>query len=100
MSRLDRAAIAAALTERLNAAPDPDGGADLVAKQGLIAIAAAPNEIDGALARLKPLPGLRWIAINGGDLFTASPKTIGSKVGILDATGKVLKQADLPRAKA
>jgi hypothetical protein len=99
MSRLDRAAIAAALTEKLSAVPDPDGIADLVAKQGLIAIAATPTEIDGAIARLKPLPGYRWIAINGGDLFTASPKTIGSKVGILDATGKVLKGADLPRPK-
>ena len=100
MSRLDRAGIAAALGEKIAATPDPSGAADLVASQGLIAIAATPNEIDAAIARLKPLPGLRWIAINGADLFTASPKTIGSKVGIIDATGKTLKQADLPRAKA
>jgi hypothetical protein len=100
VSRLDRAAIAASLAERIHATPDPEGGADLVASQGLIAIAAAPNEIDGAIAKLKPLPGYRWIAINGGDLFSASPKTIGSKVGILDPTGKVLKAADLPRPKA
>jgi hypothetical protein len=99
VSRLDRAAIAAALSEKLGATPDPDGAADLVASQGRIAIAAAANEIDGAIARLKPLPGLRYIAINGGDLFTASPKTIGTKVGILDPSGKVLKAADLPRAK-
>ena len=79
--------------------PDPDGNADLVASQGLIAIAASPAEIDGAIARLKPLPGYRWIAINGGDQFTANPKTIGSKVGILDSTGKVLRGADLPRPK-
>jgi len=99
VSRLDRAAIAAALTEKLSASPDPDGNADLVTSQGLIAIAAAPTDIDGAIARLKPLPGYRWIAINGGDLFFASPKTIGSKVGIIDATGKILKAADLPRPK-
>jgi hypothetical protein len=99
MSRLDRAAIAAALTEKLSATPDPDGVADLVSSQGFIAIASAPGEIDGAIARLKPLPGYRYIAINGGDLFSASPKTIGSKVGILDATGKVLKAADMPRPK-
>jgi hypothetical protein len=99
VSRLDRAAISAALTEKLGASPDPDGVVDLIASQGLIAIAAAANEIDGAIARLKPLPGLRYIAINGGDLFSASPKTIGTKVGILDQTGKVLKAADLPRAK-
>jgi len=100
MSRLDRAAIAAALTEKFSATPDPDGVGDLVANQGTIAIAASPGEIDGAIARLKPLPGYRWIAINGADLFTASPKTIGTKVGILDATGRVLKGADLPRPKA
>ena len=99
MSRLDRAAISAALTEKLGAKPDPDGVVDLVASQGRIAIAAAASEIDGAIARLKPLPGYRYVAINGIDLFTASPKTIGTKVGILDPTGKVLKAADLPRAK-
>jgi hypothetical protein len=99
MSRLDRDAIAAALTAGLSATPDPDGVADLVSSHGLIAIAAAPSEIDGAIARLKPLPGYRYIAINGGDLFSASPKTIGSKVGIMNETGKVLKAADLPRPK-
>lgn len=100
MTRIDRDAIAATLTTKLTAAPDPDGVVDLVASQGAIAIAATPADIDGAIARLKPLPGYRWIAINGGDLFSASPKTIGTKIGILDATGKVLKGADLPRAKA
>lgn len=100
MSRLDRAAIAAALTEKLGAAADPTGAVDLIAKQGPIAIAATPAEIDAAIARLKPLPGMRWIAINASDLFTASPKTIGSKVGIVDSTGRVLKQAALPRANA
>jgi hypothetical protein len=99
VSRLDRAAIAAALTAKLGATADPDGNADLVASQGLIAIAAAPGDIDGAIARLKPLPGYRWLAINGGDLFSASPKTIGTKIGLLDPTGKVLKAADLPRPK-
>ena len=99
MSRLDRETIAAALIEKLSATADPDGHADLVASQGLIAIAAAPGDIDGAIARLKPLPGYRWLAINGGDLFSASPKTIGTKIGLLDPSGKVLKAADLPRPK-
>ena len=99
MSRADRAEIAASLTEKLGATPDPDGAADLVASVGLIAIAAAPNELDAAIAKLKPLPGYRWVAINGGDLFSASPKTIGTKVGLLDPNGKVLKGADLPRPK-
>jgi hypothetical protein len=99
MSKLDREALAAAITEKLGAAPEPDGSGDLVASQGRIAIVATVAEIDGAIARLKPMPGYKWIAINGGDLFSASPKTIGSKVGILDSTGKVLKAADLPRPK-
>jgi hypothetical protein len=99
VSRLDRDAIAAALIEKLPATADPDGRADLVASQGLIAIAAIAGDIDGAIARLKPLQGYRWLAINGGDLFSASPKTIGTKIGLLDPSGKVLKGADLPRPK-
>jgi hypothetical protein len=99
MSKLDREALVAAITEKFGATPEPDGSGDLVASQGRIAIVATVAEIDGAIARLKPMPGYKWIAINGGDLFSASPKTIGSKVGILDSTGKVLKAADLPRPK-
>jgi hypothetical protein len=97
MSRLDRDAIVASLTDRLGAQPDPAGEADLVAPNGSINIAAATADIGPAIARLKPLPGYRWVAINGADLFHASPKTIGTKVGILDPSGKVLKAADLPR---
>jgi hypothetical protein len=100
MSRLDRAGLAAAITERLGASPDPEGVTDLVASQGRIAIAASAGELDAAITRLKPLQGYRWIAINSGDLFSASPKTIGTKIGIIDASGKVLKAADLPRPKA
>lgn len=99
MSRLDHAGLAAAITEKLGASPDPEGVADLVANQGRIAIAASSGEIDSAITRLKPLQGYRWIAINGGDLFSASPKTIGTKIGIIDQSGKVLKAADLPRPK-
>jgi hypothetical protein len=99
MSKLDRDAIAAAISEKLGATPDPDGSGDLVASQGRIAIVATVAEIDSAIARLKPMPGYKWIAINGGDLFSANPTTMGSKVGILDPTGKVLKAADLPRPK-
>ena len=99
MSRLDRNALAAAITEKLAASPDPDGTGDLVTSQGRIAVVASVAEIDAAIARLKPLPGYKWIAINGSDLFSASPKTLGSKVGILDSSGKVLKAADLPRPK-
>jgi hypothetical protein len=97
MARLDKAAIAASLTSSLPATTDETGAADLVASQGNIVVAADPAAIDPAIARLRPLPGYRWIAINAGDLFVASPKTIGTKVGIMDPTGRVLKNADLPR---
>jgi len=99
MSRLDRDALLTTIAEKLKAAPDPDGVADLVASQGRIAIAASAAELDAAIARLKPLEGYRWIVINSSDLFSASPKTIGTKVGIMDQTGRVLKAADLPRPK-
>ena len=99
MSRLDREALLRSVSEALAATPDPDGAADLVASKGLINVAASAADIAPAIERLKPLGGYRWIAINAGDLFTASPRTIGSKVGILDQSGRVLKAADLPRPK-
>jgi hypothetical protein len=99
MARSDKATIVAALSTAIGAAQDPEGLSDLVADKGHINIAADPTEIGPAIDRLKPLPGYRWIAINPGDLFAASPKTIGTKVGIMDSTGRVLKAADLPRPK-
>ena len=99
MSRLDRAAITEALVAKLPATADPDGVVDLVASQGRIVVVANMGELRAALDRLKPLDGYRWVAINGGDLFGVSPMTIGSKVGIMDSNGRVLKAADLPRPK-
>jgi hypothetical protein len=99
MSRLDRAAIIESLTASLPATADPDGVVDLVAAQGRINVAAEPAQLRSALERLRPLDGYRWVAINAGDLFAVNPLTIGSKVGIMDTNGKVLKAADLPRPK-
>ena len=99
MARLDRDALLVAVTASLNATPDPDGLADLVASRGRINVAATGAEIGPAIKRLVPLEGYRWVAINAGDLFTASPLTMSTKVGILDPTGRVLKAADLPRKK-
>lgn len=99
MARLDRDALVSSIVTSLSATPDPDGLSDLVATQGRINVAATGAEIGPAIKRLAPLPGYRWIAINGGDLFSASPLTIGTKVGILDQAGRVLKAADLPRPK-
>ena len=89
----------ATVTAATGAMPDPEGMADLVGRQGHITVAASGSEIGPAIKRLVPLPGYRWVAINGGDLFAASPLTIGTKVGILDQNGRVLKAADLPRPK-
>ena len=99
MARLDRDALVTAITAALSATPDPEGVADLVASKGRINVAATGAEIGPAIKRLVPLQGYRWVAINAGDLFTASPLTMSTKVGILDPTGRVLKAADLPRAK-
>ena len=99
MARLDRDALLSAISSSLHATPDPEGVADLVASQGRINVAATGAEIGAAIKRLVPLPGYRWIVINQGDLFTANPLTLGTKVGIMDPTGRVLKNADLPRPK-
>jgi hypothetical protein len=99
MARLDRVGLLDAVIAATKATPDPEGVSDLVASVGRINIAPSGAEVQAAVERLKPLPGYRWIAINSGDLFTASPLTLGSKVGIIDATGRVLKAADLPRAR-
>jgi hypothetical protein len=99
VARLDRGAIVTSISAALSATPDPDGTADLVAERGHINVAATAAELKGAIQRLKPLSGYRWLAINEGDLFGASPLTLGTKIGILDPTGRVLKAADLPRAK-
>ena len=99
MARMDREAIVTAICAALAATPDPDGTADLVAERGHINVAATAGELKTAIQRLKPLSGYRWLVINEGDLFGASPLTLGTKIGILDPTGRVLKAADLPRAK-
>lgn len=97
MARLEREALVTAISAALGATPDPDGTADLVAERGHINVAASAADLKSAIQRLVPLRGYRWIAINAVDLFAASPLTIGTKVGILDPTGRVLKAADLPR---
>ena len=96
---MDRDTLIAAISAAITATPDPEGTSDLVAQRGHLNVAATAGELKGAIQRLAPLPGYRWIVINADDLFGASPLTIGSKVGILDPTGRVLKAADLPRPK-
>jgi hypothetical protein len=97
VARLDRSQLLAAITAAMDGTPDPEGLADLVTSQGRVSVAASSSEIGPVIKRLAPLAGYRWIAINPPDLFSASPLTLGSKIGILDPTGRVLKAADLPR---
>jgi len=99
VARLDRDAILVAISAAVGATADPEGTADLIAERGHLNVAASAAEIKSAIQRLVPLRGYRWIVINAGDLFSASPLTLGTKVGILDPNGRVLKAADLPRPK-
>lgn len=99
MSRLDRAGLLTALSAKLPAQTDPEGIVDLVSDRGRIMVAATSTEVRLAIDRLRPLDGYRWLAINGGDLFAVNASTLGTKVGILDENGRVLKAADLPRKK-
>lgn len=99
MSRLDADGLNAAAVSVLNAAPDPTGEADLVCEKGKIVVAADPQEFKPAFKRLKKMDGYKWIFINREDLFAANTLSLGSKAGILDASGSVLKNTDIPRKK-
>ncbi len=99
MARLDHDELAAAVTAAVDAEPDASGVADLVAERGYIVLAAEIGDLKAAFKRAKKIDGYRWVAINREDLFGANPLSIGSKVGILDAEGRVLKNADSPRKK-
>lgn len=97
MSRLDTAGLKAAVAAALDAREDDSGAADLIFDKGRVVVAADPSEFKPAFARLKKIDGYRWIAINREDLFAANTLSLGSKAGIVDAAGAVLKAADVPR---
>ncbi len=99
MARLDQTSLLAAATAALNAQPDPTGVTDLVFDRGSVIVAASAGEIKAAFKRIKKVNGYRWVVINREELFVANSLSIGSKAGILDAEGKVLKNADAPRRK-
>ncbi len=103
MARLDHNALCEALSTAVDASPDPSGDADLVfdkgSIKGSIIVAPATGDLKAAFKRAKKINGYRWVAINREDLFGANPLSLGSKAGILDAAGKVLKNADTPRRK-
>ena len=99
MSRLNHEALIAAVAEAVGASTDDSGAADLVFEKGSIVVAASAEELKSAFKRVKKIDGYRWVAINRADLFGANPLSLGSKAGIIDAHGEVLKNADIPRKK-
>ncbi len=99
MSRLDQNQLLEAATSFLSAQPDSTGKVDLIAEKGSVVVAADPAGFKAAFKRLKKVEGYRWIVINREDLFAANTLSIGSKAGIFDQTGDVLKGADIPRKK-
>ena len=60
-------------------------------------MAAAPADLKAAFKRLKKIPGYRWVVLHREDLFLANNLSIGSKAGLMDEQGTVLKEAALPR---
>lgn len=97
--RLEQEQLVEAATKFLSAEADPTGQADLVGEKGSVVVAADANDFKAAFKRLKKVDGYRWIVINREDLFAANTLSVGSKAGILDQTGNVLKGADIPRKK-
>ncbi len=87
------------MVSRLAAEPDPSGQADLVCSKGSLGIAADRKQIKKTVKRLRSVDGYRYLVINRADLFAANPATIGTKIGILDGAGSLLKAADLPRQR-
>lgn len=99
MARLDQAGLTAAIAVVMNATPDASGAADLVCDKGSIVVIAEQAELKAGFKRVKKVDGYRWVAINRDDLFAANTLSLGSKAGIVDAGGKVLKAPDVPRKK-
>ena len=99
MARLDHDGLTSATIANFGAAHDPSGAADLVCEKGSIVVAADAGSLKAAFMRAKKIQGYRWVAINREDLFAANPLSIGSKAGIIDAAGEMLKNADVPRRR-
>jgi len=99
VARLDQEALLAKAQELFDASPDESGAADLVCEKGSLLIVAEATDLKAAFKKAKKLPGYKWVVINRDDVFAANPLSLGSKAGILDAEGNMLKNADLPRKK-
>jgi hypothetical protein len=93
MARLDHDQLLAAAVAALGAEPDPSGKADLVCERGPVVVAADP----AAFKRIKKVDGYRWVVINREDMFAANTLSLGSRAGIVDADGAVMKGANAPK---
>lgn len=99
MARLNQEELIAAVSGFMDASPDATGAADLTSEKGSIVVAAAVDDFKAAFKRIKKVDGYRWVAINREDLFAANTLSLGSKAGLIDQSGKVLKAPDVPRKK-
>ena len=97
MARLDHDGLLAAAMAVYGAEADPSGEADLVCAKGALLIAADPKGFKAIFKKAKKMPGYKWVVINKADIFAANPFSLGSKAGILDEAGNMLKNADVPR---
>ncbi len=101
MSRLTQEELMEAAIKHFDAEPDPSGTVDLISERGSICVAAGPDYMKAAFKRIKKSApgGYRWVMINRDDLFAANTLSLGTKAGLMDADGGILKAANLPRKK-
>ncbi len=99
MARFDHDQMAAHVVNDLGAVEDPSGKADYTFDKGSLILAAEPKTMKAAFKRIKKVDGYRWVMINEEDLFAANTLSLGSKAGMITPTGKMLKNADIPRKK-
>ena len=97
MARQTQTELVETATRLFSAQPDASGAADLVGAKGSIIVAADPADLKAAFKRIKKIPGYRWVVMHRADLFLANTLSIGSKAGLMDEDGKVMKEAALPR---
>lgn len=97
MARQTPAELIATAARLFAAEPDPSGAADLIGAKGSIIVAADAADLKAAFKRIKKIPGYRWVVLHREDLFLANTLSIGTKAGLMDQDGKVLKEAALPR---
>jgi len=97
--RLDAEQMQAAAAETLGAVVDETGTADMTFDKGQLLLGPELKELKKVFKRAKKLEGYRWVMINGADMMLANTLSVGSKAGIIDTTGKMLKNADIPRKK-